>query len=112
MPTLFKNHDLFVLTLVVSEVFNLDQIEPIMGRMVQGCGKDSRFLFIDRYEEGVIKKVHTLIEKLGLKIEHRDTTRRNMDLDEQKDVVRGISEVLQRDPKVQWNAFWILAVKP
>jgi hypothetical protein len=45
LPSLFRS-DIFVLNYVVSEVFDLDELLPIMKKMVEGCARGAHFLFV------------------------------------------------------------------
>lgn len=80
--------------------------------MVEGCANGAHFLFIDRSDQETSNKVQALITALGLKIECGAKTKDSMDTDEQKSVVQLISEFLGgRQPRIRWDAEWILAVK-
>jgi hypothetical protein len=73
LPSLFRS-DIFVLNYVVSEVVDLDELLPIMKKMVEGCARGAHFLFVDRSDSETRRKIETLIEKLDLEIECRDKT--------------------------------------
>jgi len=111
LPSLFRR-DIFVLNYVLSEVFDLDELLPIMKNMVKGCPAGAHFLFIDRSDNQTSGKMATLVEELGLEEECRGETKGNMDTDEQKSELQDISEFLRKQPRVTWNAEWLLAVKP
>jgi hypothetical protein len=112
LPSIFQK-DIFVLNFVVSEVFDLNELRPIMNKMVEGCASGAHFLFVDRADQETSKKVQTLIEALQLKIECAAKTKGSMDTDEDKSEVELISEFLGgRQPRLTWNAEWVLAAKP
>jgi hypothetical protein len=112
LTTIF-GRDIFVLNFVVSEVFDLDELLPIMQKMVDGCRGGAHFLFIDRSDDATAGKVEKLITDLKLEVTERGETKGNMDTDEEKAELQEISEFLQgKQPRLTWNAKWVLAVKP
>jgi hypothetical protein len=111
LPSLFRR-DIFVLNYVVSEVFDLEELLPIMTKMVQGCPVGAHYLFIDRSDSKTTNKIATLIEKLGLEQQAGARNKNSMDTDEQKSELQEISKFLGKQPRITWNAEWILAVKP
>jgi hypothetical protein len=111
LPSLFRR-DIFVLNYVVSEVFDLEELLPIMRKMVQGCPRGAHFLFVDRSDSETSKKIETLIDELKLEVECRDTTQGSMDTDEDKSEMKEISEFLgAQQPRIKWNAEWVLAAR-
>jgi hypothetical protein len=112
LTTIF-GRDIFVLNFVISEVFGLDELLPIMQKMVSGCRGGAHFLFIDRSDDATADKVEKLITNLQLEVKVRAETKGSMDTDEEKAELQEISEFLQgKQPRLTWNAKWVLAVKP
>ena len=111
LPTIFKK-DIFVLNFVVSEVFDLEELLPILRNMVAGCAKGAHFLIVDRSDPATIDKMNTLVEELGLRVEAHEKTQDSVDTDEQKAELQKIIDWLQRQPRVTWKAAWVLAEKP
>jgi len=110
LATVFTRH-IFVLNFVVSEVFDLDELLPVMEMMVAGCPVGAHFVFVDRSDDQTINKIAKLIGKLKLEVESANTTKDSMDTDEEKDELSELSASLQRQPRITWNAVWVLAVK-
>jgi hypothetical protein len=111
ITSLFRK-DIFVLNYVVSEVFDLGELQPIMREMVSGCPVGAHFLFIDRSDGQTSDKVARLIQELGLKVVSGRSTAENMDTDEQRSELAEISSVLGKEPRITWNATWVLSKKP
>jgi hypothetical protein len=112
LTTIFKR-DIFVLNFVVSEVFDLDELLPIMQKMVAGCRSGAHFLFIDRSDSITTSKVDKLITELKLEVVGGAETADSMDTDEQKAELQEISDFLQgKQPRLKWKAKWVLAIKP
>ena len=112
LTTIFKR-DIFVLNFVVPEVFDLDELLPIMRKMVNGCRGGAHFIFVDRSDDITTGKIDKLIAELKLSVALRDETTGSMDTDEQKMELQEISDFLQgKQPRLTWKAKWILAVKP
>jgi hypothetical protein len=105
------SEDIFLLNFVVSEVFDLDEILPIMKKMVSGCAVGAHFLFVDRNDYETGRKIQKIVEVLQLKTECSEKTKDSMDIDEEKDDLKEISDFLDRQPRIKWNAEWVLAVK-
>src|SRR5262249_45832288 len=110
LPSLFQR-DIFVLNFVVSEVFDFDELLPIMRKMVAGCAAGAHFLFVDRADSETSRKVQELIKQLQLEIELADTTIDTMDVDEEKTELQRLSDFVGKQPRLRWNAEWVLAVK-
>jgi hypothetical protein len=112
LPTIFKR-DIFVLNFVVSEVFNIDELLHLMQTMVAGSCDDAHFLFVDRSDSKTTDKVDELITNLKLEVELRNETIDTMDGDEEKDELKEMSDFLRgQQPRLMWNAKWVLAVRP
>ena len=80
LTTIF-GRDIFVLNFVISEVFGLDELLPIMQKMVSGCRGGAHFLFIDRSDDATADKVEKLITNLQLEVKVRAETKGSMDTD-------------------------------
>ena len=109
--SLFRK-DVFVLNYIVSKVSDLDGVLPIMRKMVTGCPVGAHFLFVDRSDGDPTNKIDTLIEMLELEVGSGGRTVDNMDTDEDKNELKLINEFLDRQPRIKWNAVWVLAMKP
>ncbi|MFZ1989413.1 MAG: hypothetical protein WAW96_06520 [Alphaproteobacteria bacterium] len=111
LPTLFEKN-LFVFNFVLSEIFDPSKLLPVMRAMIKGSPDDAKFLFVDRSDDATIDKIDAILTALGLQFSDGAATQSNMDGDEQKSVLASYSRQLGRNPRVRWDAVWILAEKP
>jgi hypothetical protein len=58
------------------------------------------------------KKIEALIDALGLRVEDSAAIKGNMDPDEDKSVLKDVSDFLGTQPRLTWNAVWLLATRP
>jgi hypothetical protein len=111
LPALFDKQ-LFVFSFVISEVFDLSILTPIMTAMGLGCPAGAHFLFIDRADAATTQKIDELINELKLEDLGDADIRGSMDTDEEKAVLREFFDEIGRAPRLTWNARWKLARKP
>jgi hypothetical protein len=111
MPALFKRQ-IFVFCFVVSEVFDLSIILPIMKAMVAGCEAGAHFLFIDRGDADTREKIDELIADLELDDLYDADIKGSMGTDEEKSELEEFSKAIGKVPRLTWNARWHLASKP
>jgi hypothetical protein len=115
LTSIFKR-DIFILNSVISEVYdpnNLSQLSHLLQKMVAGCGDDAHFLFVDRSDSKTVDKVNELITNLNLEVELQGDTKSSMDGDEDKSVLKEISDMLRgQQPRIKWDAKWVLAFSP
>jgi hypothetical protein len=83
-----------------------------MEKMVQGCASGAHFIFIDRSDSETKTKLDSLIATLGLEVKTDRDTKTNMDGDEQSSILHKFSSVVGKQPRLTWDAHWVLAVKP
>ena len=112
LTSIFKR-DVFVLNFVISEVYNLGEVSHLLQKMVSGCPDDAHFLFVDRSDTKTTAKVDELVTNLKLEVQLQDVTIDNMDGDEEKSELQEISDLLRgQQPRLTWNAKWVLGAKP
>ena len=112
LTSIFKR-DVFVLNYVISEVYNLGEVSHLLQKMVSGCPDDAHFLFVDRSDTKTTAKVDELVTNLKLEVQLQDVTIDNMDGDEEKSELQEISDLLGgQQPRLTWNAKWVLGAKP
>lgn len=110
LPALF-NKQIFVFSFVISEVFDMSIILPVMKAMVAGCPASAYFLFIDRADSETKKKIKELIAAVGLDELGDADIKGNMDTDEDKADLKEFSDAIGKLPRLTWNARWHLATK-
>jgi hypothetical protein len=110
------NRDIFILNSVISEVYdpnNLSQLSRLLQKMVAGSGDDAHFLFVDRSDSKTVNKINELVTNLNLEVEVHGDTKGSMDGDEDRSVLKEISDMLQgQQPRTTWDARWVLAFSP
>jgi hypothetical protein len=83
-----------------------------MQNMVAGSRDDAHFLFIDRSDSKTTGKIDALITDLKLEVELERQTIDRMDDDECKEELKQLSDLLRgQQPRLRWNAKWVLAIK-
>jgi hypothetical protein len=111
IPTLFQKQ-IFVFCFVVSEVFDLSVITPIMKEMAAGAESGAHFLFIDRGDADTKKKIEDLIADLELDDLGDADIKGSMGTDEEKGELKEFSTAIGKVPRLTWIARWHLASKP
>lgn len=106
------NQDIFILSYVVSEVFDdTDQLADFTTAIVRHAPQGAKFLFIDRNEPRWRKAVANLAADAGITLSTVNYTQTNMSADENRTDLGEIYEDVGRDPRVTWNAFWVVGTK-
>jgi hypothetical protein len=107
-------HDLYVMNYVLSEVFGDNAaFAHLIERMAQSAPSGSMFLVVDRSQDEIIDWATRHLRNAGLEVGELHRTSRNMDLDEQSEVLGEYVGLIGRRPRVQWKgAFWITGRKP
>lgn len=106
-------HDLYILNFVISEIMvNRDALERLIRSMVEHAPQGARFIFIDRNQDDVATYTKDLVERLGLSTDLYTASRTNMDGDEQSSVLNDFKPPQGWSPRVTWNAFCVVGVKP
>ncbi|MGB3525689.1 MAG: hypothetical protein WBB32_06975 [Flavobacteriales bacterium] len=106
-------HDLYILNFVISEIMvERDALERLIRSMVGHAPQGARFVFIDRNQMDVSSYTLDLIGRLGLMTELNTTLQTNMDGDEQCSELNEFKPANGRSPRVTWNAFCLIGVKP
>lgn len=117
MPNLFQQ-DLYVLNYVVSEVVG-DEVnfQNVINTAAQSSPVGAKFLIIDRDQDAIREAATNLLTGAGLNVAQPVATSRNMDAEEQSDVLQIYINTVGRRPRVQWGrnggrgAFWVVGTK-
>lgn len=113
LPTRFNGIELYVFNHTVSELLaHKDGFEEVFDYSVSHAQIGAYFLFIDRNQSQVYDWVSDLIERHeALTVVGQRTESTHMDRDEQKEDLGKWFVLMNRHPKLTWNAFFILAQK-
>lgn len=111
LPALF-NKEIFIFSFVISEIFDLSIISPIMEAMIAAAPSGAYFLFIDRGDAETTGKIEQLISDFELDDVGDAEIKGSMDVDEEKGVLKEFSDAIGKLPRLTWNARWQLAMKP
>ena len=118
LPALTRGYDLYIVSYVVSHIYTddgLSQFCRFMRSVVDSAPRDSKFLFIDRYEREREwdKSVTTVLDHSGIEISGPYFSKRDSpgDLREEKADLGVLYESLDISPRLGWDIFWMVATK-
>jgi hypothetical protein len=112
-PARFNEVQIYVLNHTVSELIcHSDEFKEVFDAIVERAAEEALFLFIDRNQGEVRDLIDELITTNGLAALGTYQEQTNMDIDEQKTDLGKWYYLMERDPKLTWNAFFALAQKP
>lgn len=105
--------DLYAMNYVVSEIFDpeaLKSLKKVLKAMVDSAPVGSKIVIADRNEPAVIAKAIQLLTGLGLELSEIETSKENMDSDEE---CSDLGDLLMKDdmPRLTWNSFWLIGTK-
>jgi len=109
-PSRFRDVDVYVLNYTVSElVAHREEFFKVFALVVERAESPAYFLFIDRNQPEVVEAIQDCIKCAGLVECGHTTQNTNMDLDEQKTDLGKWYILMGRNPKLTWNAYFVLA---
>ena len=118
LPALTRGYDLYIVSYVVSHIYTddgLSQFCRFMRSVIDSAPRDSKFLFIDRYEREREwdKSVTTVLGHSGIEISGPYFSKRDSpgDLREEKADLGVLYESLDIFPRLGWDIFWTVATK-
>lgn len=106
--------DIYILSYVVSEIFDQAvQLREFAAEMAKHAPRGSKFVFIDRNEERWKDEVRTLASEMHIDLADFRAELGTMDpYTEDKIDLGQIFADVGRNPRVSWNAFWVVGTKP
>jgi len=113
LGNLFGNSDIFILSYVVSEVFDdAIKLQDFLSKMMEAAPTGSKFIFIERNEPRWIERINIMSEvaKLTL-LSEPNLTNTYMSFDEQRTQLGKLPEEIDWSPRANWNAFWVVGTK-
>jgi hypothetical protein len=111
LGSLFEQ-DIFVLSYVVSEVFSeVEELTEFSTEVANNAPIGSKFVFIDRAGDTWKNDVTRLAKNAGLRLSAFRETKTNMDTDEESSHLGSLIHDIGWNPKLTWNAFWVVGTK-
>ena len=108
------DQDIYVLSYVVSEIFeNVQDLRSFTTYMAGYAPLGAKFLFVDRKEQRWKTEVSNLAAEAGITLSVFHDTTSSMSTDEQKTDLGRIYDALHEkwEPRVTWDAFWVVGTK-
>ncbi len=104
--------NLYIISYVISEIFSdFSDFENLLKHILDTAPQNAKFLFIDRKGNRWKNEIVKIVNNLGLSLSKFKDTQGSMDRDEQKTDLGQIYTDVRRDPRVTWDAFWVVATK-
>ncbi len=111
-PSRFNEVQLYVLNHTISELLvRRNEFKEVFNYVVARASTGAYFLFIDRNQNEVVDFARELATHDELEFQGIEFEQTNMDLDEQKQDLGNWYILMERSPKITWNAFYALAHK-
>ncbi|RIK78948.1 hypothetical protein DCC62_06590 [candidate division KSB1 bacterium] len=113
-PARFSDVQVYVLNHTVSEpelLAHRSEFQKTFKEIVTRASTGAFFVFIDRNQEAVVAAINRLANVDGLALINNTFEKTNMDLDEEKRDLGEWYDLMGRDPKLKWNAYYALARK-
>ncbi|HEY8945465.1 MAG TPA: hypothetical protein VIM73_14445, partial [Polyangiaceae bacterium] len=106
-------HDVYALNYVVSEMIGMEaHLANLLARMVAVAPSGAVFAVVDRDQDAVKTNATSMLTAAGLEPSPPKSTQSNMSSDEQASTLKAWSDFLGHRPRLTWDAFFIVGVKP